>query len=98
MADPVFNNSPPIGRRDTPYEFTFDITADSPPLTQVVGELPPGLALSENEDSYNPVISGTPSAFGVYNFSVVAKTSEGFAVKDFVITIRNQNPFRGFYG
>jgi len=57
----------PAGSRGTPYSQTFTVTGGFPgytPLSVVAGALPPGLTLSGG------VLSGTPTAAGVYNFSI----------------------------
>lgn len=97
MADPVFNNTPLTGTVGEPYSFVWSITADSPPSVYIVGTLPAGLILSDNVDNYNPVISGTPEASGVFDFSAIVTEAENGTSKKFVITIRSECLFKGYY-
>lgn len=71
MAIPMFNNAPCVATAETAYSFTWDIIAESPVTTDIItGTLPPGLTLSDNIDNNNPVISGTPTTEGVYDFII----------------------------
>lgn len=96
MAAPIFNNTPTNGYCDTPYLFTWDITADPAPTTQLMGILPPGLTLSNNVGNNNPVISGTPDTIGSYGLGVWSATDE-VTVQEFTIIITRDCIFRGFY-
>lgn len=94
MAVPVFNNSPTEGCCDTPYLFTWDITADPAPTTHIIGILPSGLTLSNNVGNNNPVISGTPDAAGSYSLSAITDRA---TIQEFTIVITRKCIFRGFY-
>jgi hypothetical protein len=94
MAAPIFNNSPTEGCCDVPYLFTWDITANPAPTTQLMGVLPPGLTLSNNVGNNNPVISGTPTTIGIYSLGVWSATDEA-TVQDFTIVITRKCLFGG---
>lgn len=96
MTAPVFNNSPTNGCEGVPYLFTWDITADPTPTTQIIGTLPSGLTLSDNVDNNNPVISGTPDIPGTYSLAVWSATDEP-TTQEFTIEITRPPIFRGFY-
>lgn len=96
MTAPIFNNSPTNGCEGVPYLFTWDITADPAPTTELTGVLPSGLTLSNNVNNNNPVISGTPDTAGVYNLGVWSATDEA-TVQNFTIEIKRAPIFRGFY-
>jgi hypothetical protein len=94
MTAPVFNNSPTEGCCNVPYLFTWDITADPAPTTQLMGALPSGLILSNNVGNNNPVISGTPDTIGSYTLSVWSATDE-VTVQEFTIVITGKCIFGG---
>ena len=97
MAAPIFNNAPTAkGCCDMSYLFTWDITADPAPTTQLMGVLPPGLTLSNNIGNNNPVISGTPTAVGSYSLGVWSATDEA-TVQNFTIEITRRCIFRGYF-
>lgn len=96
MTAPIFNNSPTSGIVGTPYLFTWDITSDSPPTTQIIGTLPSWLTLSDNVDNNNPVISGTPDTVDSYSLAVWSATDE-VTTQKFTIEIKRTPIFTGFY-
>jgi predicted hotdog family 3-hydroxylacyl-ACP dehydratase len=66
--------SPPDGVEDQPYAHSLAVIGGTPPYTFaiVAGALPPGLSLAATTGQ----ISGTPSAQGVYGFTVRVTDTE----------------------
>ncbi len=63
----------------TAYSFTYPAVLGTlqPPTWKVTsGALPPGLALSTNGSGY-PVISGTPTSFGAFSYSITGTDAVG---------------------
>ncbi len=67
----------PQGTEGEPYVTTLGATGGTPPYNWAVaaGSLPPGLALGSCPGSSCGVISGTPSAFGTFSFTLQVSDS-----------------------
>jgi uncharacterized repeat protein (TIGR03803 family) len=86
-GSPVFSSgSPPlVAALNIAYSFTFTAFARPTATYSIVsGNLPTGLSLSSSG-----VLSGTPSALGVYTATVQAANSVGTATETFTITVLN---------
>lgn len=75
--------SAPSGYVGLAYSWSFTVTGAST-VTVLSGSLPPGLAIA---GAPAVTISGTPTAAGVYSFTLRATNSQGTADKSFSITI-----------
>ncbi len=84
----IATTQPPSATTDTTYSFTFSASGYPPPtFTLLSGNLPPGLSLSSNG-----VISGTPTASGVFSGTVSASNGVGSAATfNFTITITDSS-------
>lgn len=71
---PTVSGVPGVGTVGEPYEFTFDVTGDPVPSVALApgSVLPAGLTLSEAG-----VLSGTPTAAGSFEFTVVVSNGLG---------------------
>lgn len=60
--------NPPDGIVGKPYSHAFPVTGGTPPLTFAIiaGSLPPGLTLNTSTG----VVSGIPTAYGTYSFTI----------------------------
>jgi len=76
----------PNGIVNTAYSFQFATTGYPVPTWSVVGNLPDGLNLSAQG-----LLTGTPTATGVFNFTVTASNSFGADNKQVTITITRQD-------
>jgi len=82
---PAFTNGPPpgAGAIGTLYDFSFTASGSPAPTFAVTtGPLPTGLSLSTAG-----VISGTPTAAGVFTGTVTVSNVAGSAAQDFSITV-----------
>ena len=70
----------PDGTVGTPYSQTLDASGGMTPLTWSIlhGSLPAGLSLT----SFTGVISGTPTAYGTFNFTVKAADAQAAPYSD----------------
>lgn len=80
------------------YTSSIEVTGGTPPFlwTELAGMLPPGLSITEQEDTFAQLITGTPTASGDYSFTLQVTDGAGaFMVKTFhisVIEITNSPP------
>jgi hypothetical protein len=80
---PALPGDPADGTVGTSYSSGFNATGAPPPIvTQVSGDLPPGLTL--NKDG---TLEGTPSQAGKYTFTVQATNDVNFVSKTVTVTI-----------
>jgi hypothetical protein len=80
---PALPGDPADGTVGTSYSSGFNATGAPPPtVTQVSGDLPPGLTL--NKDG---TLEGTPSQAGSYTFTVQATNDVNFVSKTVTVTI-----------
>jgi uncharacterized protein YjbI with pentapeptide repeats len=80
---PAFNSGPANGAAGQAYSSGFTVTgAPAPAVTQVSGDLPPGLTLSSDGE-----LTGTPTQAGSYEFTVEAVNDVGIADDTVTVTI-----------
>jgi hypothetical protein len=81
--------SPPSGRVNSPYTFTFTTNpVSAASFTLLSGALPPGVGLSSGG-----TLSGTPTSPGTFNFTVQANGgAAGVASGTYGITIQSDTP------
>jgi hypothetical protein len=80
---PVVVGTPADGILGRPYSSGFTVTGAPPPtVTQVSGDLPPGLSLGSNG-----ALTGTPTQVGSFTFTVQATNPVGIASKTVTVTI-----------
>ena len=79
--------SPPsYASLNTPYSFAFS-TSGNPTYSVTSGSLPPGITLSSTG-----VLSGSPTAAGVYNFAITSTDSLGInTIQNFTFNTQLQN-------
>ena len=81
----IADDSLPDGKEGTPYSYTLTVSGDASVVWRVSdGTLPPGLSLDRNGR-----ISGTPSKYGEYPFTVQAEAGERAGTKRFTLTINS---------
>jgi hypothetical protein len=89
-ADPPAWNltTMPNGYLNNPYCFFWNLAPAAAPTTYsvVAGALPPGLSLGSPSGDVG-TISGTPTALGVFSFTLRATNTFGTADQAFTITI-----------
>lgn len=94
-----FNLTPhrylPNGAVDLAYNQTLTAYARAPnaqfEFSLTSGELPPGLTLSQTSDR-TAVIYGTPTATGVFGFTITAANADGFTIGSvYSVTIQPSN-------
>jgi len=84
----IINDNLPNGEKAVPYSQTLTAYGGNPIIWSLDSDyLPKGLELSEDG-----IISGIPTADGIYNFTIRAENYSGFDIKDFSIII---NPLSG---
>ena len=74
----------PDGVPGTAYNFTFEATGYPVPVWSYTGSLPLGLTLAADG-----LLSGTPTATGIFTFTVIATNSEGYDYVEVTILICN---------
>ncbi len=80
---PAVVSGPADGRVGQPYSSRFTITGAPPPtVTQISGDLPPGLTLASDG-----TITGIPTAVGSFTFTVQASNDVGIADATVTVTI-----------
>jgi hypothetical protein len=82
-VEPLVVSGPADGVADQPYSSSFELKGAPPPtVTQVSGDLPPGLILSTDG-----TLTGTPTEAGSYTFTVRADNPVGIYNATVTITI-----------
>ncbi len=85
----VTTSSVPNGQLGTPYSASIQAAGGCPPYTWSSTQLPPGL----NVNPSSGLISGTPSASGLFSVTVtVTDTCNGLAADSYTVTISNPTP------
>jgi hypothetical protein len=69
-----------LGRSITPVEYHWSGSATSATLAWTDGSVPAGITVETDADAKNVTISGTPTAVGVYSWSITA--TDGVATTD----------------
>jgi Ca2+-binding RTX toxin-like protein len=88
---PVIQSGPADGTVGRPYSSRFVVTgAPSPTVSQVSGELPPGLTLGSDG-----ALTGTPTTAGSYPFTVRADSDVGIDFASVTVTIAPATPCAG---
>ena len=84
---PIIVSVPELATEGISCSFILDIISDDPVTTEIsLGSLPPGLTLSDYIDNNNPVITGTPTTPGSYDFTVTAR-ADGSVSRDVTMII-----------
>lgn len=85
------------------YTSAIEVTGGTPPYlwTELSGSLPPGLSITEQEDTFAQLITGTPTTSGDYSFTFEVLDAAGaFMVKTFTISVMKitNSPTQGQVG
>ena len=89
MPDPEIIGEFSEGKPNEPYSSSIYASNGTKPYTwSYSGNLPPGLSLRANDDTYT--LSGTPTTTGSYNFSVTLSDTYGTAEQSFTVNISDE--------